>query len=231
MTKWTPEAIRALGPTTDLPTLAAIVECSRWKSYQMAQHGEWERLGIKVLSIGSKYRVVVQSILDVLGYGSADMDGPADEQHSARSPGERVAPFLSGHLPDHPGPDGSLQTLLGTNSNAIPLVKRARPDRPPATQQERPCITCHISLIPHRGPIWSAYQIGSFSLVQLGPSNETVRIRGNSQVVESCSRSPLAGKSSPIFAMNSRLGPEIKFIMVRQQEWLSFTRRLRPRKS
>lgn len=73
MTKWTPEAIRALGPTTDLPTLAAIVECSRWKSYQMAQHGEWERLGIKVIPIGSKYRVVVQSILDVLGYGRGEV--------------------------------------------------------------------------------------------------------------------------------------------------------------
>ena len=66
---WTAEAIRALGPTTDLPTLANIVECSRWKSYQMARQGEWEHLGIKVLSIGSKYRVVVQSVLDVLGYG------------------------------------------------------------------------------------------------------------------------------------------------------------------
>jgi len=72
MTKWTPEAIRALGPTTDLPTLAAIVECSRWKSYQMAQHGEWERIGIKVIPIGSKYRVVVQSILDVLGYSHGE---------------------------------------------------------------------------------------------------------------------------------------------------------------
>jgi hypothetical protein len=48
--KWTPEAIRALGPTTDLPTLGAIFECSRWKSYQMARQGEWGRLGIKVLS-------------------------------------------------------------------------------------------------------------------------------------------------------------------------------------
>ena len=70
MTKWTPEAIRALGPTTDLPTLAEIFECSRWKSYKMARDGEWEHLGVKVLSIGSKYRVVVQSVLDVLGYGS-----------------------------------------------------------------------------------------------------------------------------------------------------------------
>jgi hypothetical protein len=70
--QWTPEAIRALGPTTDLPTLGAIFECSRWKSYQMARQSEWEQVGIKVVSIGSKYRVVVQSILDVLGYGSTE---------------------------------------------------------------------------------------------------------------------------------------------------------------
>jgi hypothetical protein len=72
--KWTPEAIRALGPTTDLPTLGAIFECSRWKSYQMARQGEWKKVGIRVVPIGSKYRVVVQSILDVLGYGPADID-------------------------------------------------------------------------------------------------------------------------------------------------------------
>ena len=71
--RWTQEAIRALGPTTDLPTLGAIFECSRWKAYQMARQGEWGRLGIKVLSIGSKYRVVVQSILDVLGYGRGEV--------------------------------------------------------------------------------------------------------------------------------------------------------------
>jgi hypothetical protein len=88
-TRWTPEAIRALGPTTDLPTLGAIFECSRWKAYQMARQGEWARLGVKVLSIGSKYRVVVQSVLDVLGYGATDTDGLADGQPSAASPGSR----------------------------------------------------------------------------------------------------------------------------------------------
>jgi hypothetical protein len=88
--RWTQEAIRALGPTTDLPTLGAIFECSRWKAYQMARQGEWGRLGIKVLSIGSKYRVVVQSILDVLGY-RADMDGLADGQQSAAPPHDRPA--------------------------------------------------------------------------------------------------------------------------------------------
>jgi hypothetical protein len=113
MTKWTPEAIRALGPTTDLPTLADIIECSRWKSYQMAQHNEWEQLGIKVLSIGSKYRVVVQSILDVLGYGPADTDGPAKEQDRAASPGRHPPTSLSGHLPDHPGTDDPTRLWLG----------------------------------------------------------------------------------------------------------------------
>jgi len=81
---WTPEAIRALGPTTDLPTLGTIFECSRWKSYQMARQGEWERVGIKVISIGSKYRVVVQSILDVLGYGHGD--GGAQEAPRVMEP-------------------------------------------------------------------------------------------------------------------------------------------------
>ena len=89
--RWTQEAIRALGPTTDLPTLGTIFECSRWKAYQMARHGEWARLGIKVLSIGSKYRVVVQSILDVLGYRAADVDRPADGQQSTASPDGRLA--------------------------------------------------------------------------------------------------------------------------------------------
>ena len=84
-TTWTVEAIRALGPTTDLPTLDTIFKCSRWKSYQMARHGEWERVGIKVIPIGSKYRVVVQSILDVLGYGDA-APGHGTQAPSARPP-------------------------------------------------------------------------------------------------------------------------------------------------
>ena len=89
--RWTQEAIRALGPTTDLPTLGSIFECSRWKAYQMARQGEWKKVGIRVVPIGSKYRVVVQSILDVLGYGPADTDGLADGQQSAASPDGRQA--------------------------------------------------------------------------------------------------------------------------------------------
>ena len=98
--KWTPEAIRALGPTTDIPTVGDIFQCSRWKSYQMARKGEWEQLGIKVLPIGSKYRVVVQSILEVLGYGSADQ-GPreADREHAPDPASTEDADTIARRLP------------------------------------------------------------------------------------------------------------------------------------
>jgi hypothetical protein len=102
---WTPEAIRALGPTTDVPTLGAIFECSRWKSYQMAQHGEWERVGIKVIPIGSKYRVVVQSILDVLGYGSSDVG---------------ASPTADAFL-DHPGTGGPAPDQAHVPIRLLPL--------------------------------------------------------------------------------------------------------------
>ena len=74
--RWTAEAIRALGATTDLQTLADIFACSGWSSRKMARTGEWERQGIKIFRIGAHYRVGVQSILDVLGFGSGDFSTP-----------------------------------------------------------------------------------------------------------------------------------------------------------
>jgi len=68
---WTPERIRALGPTTDLPTLASILRCSKWKAYQMARTDQWAAAGIRIIRVGSSYKVVVLSILEVLGYVEA----------------------------------------------------------------------------------------------------------------------------------------------------------------
>jgi hypothetical protein len=78
--QWTPEAIRALGATTDLPTLGSIFGLGRWRSYQMAHTGEWEQAGIRIIRIGSRYRVTVQSILDVLSQ--------ADTPDPGASPGQ-----------------------------------------------------------------------------------------------------------------------------------------------
>jgi hypothetical protein len=74
--RWTAEAIRALGATTGLQTLADIFACSGWSSRKMARTGEWERQGIKIFRIGAHYRVGVQSILDVLGFSSSNFSTP-----------------------------------------------------------------------------------------------------------------------------------------------------------
>ena len=108
--QWTPEAIRALGPTTDLPTLGSILGVSRWKVYQMAQAGEWEQVGIRVVPIGAKYRVAVQSILEVLGY--SDTPGPGTGRDPSM-PGHAQAP---GNMAD-----GAVRKPSG------PVAARGRP--------------------------------------------------------------------------------------------------------
>ena len=80
MSTWTPEAIRALGVNTDLPTLGKIFGISRARAYQMAHTGEWEQAGIRIVPLGSKYVVAVQSILEVLGHGDAE-PGAGTGQH------------------------------------------------------------------------------------------------------------------------------------------------------
>ena len=89
--RWTADAIRALGAITDLQTLANIVGCSLWMSRKMARTGEWERQGIKIIRIGVHYRVGVGSLLDVLGFSSGDLSTPgtahADELDQAEGNG------------------------------------------------------------------------------------------------------------------------------------------------
>jgi len=97
--QWTPEAIRALGATTDLRTLGDIFGLSSWRSYQMAHTGEWEQAGIRILKIGNRYRVAVLSILNVLSNGStpgagvgADNTAGPRTQAAGRADGPLVEP-------------------------------------------------------------------------------------------------------------------------------------------
>jgi hypothetical protein len=99
--QWTPEAIRALGATTDLPTLGSIFGLGRWRSYQMPHTGKWEQAAIHIIRIGARYRVTVQSILDVLGNGApADSDSGHEPDVPART--DRAGTWRV----DHCGADG-----------------------------------------------------------------------------------------------------------------------------
>jgi hypothetical protein len=97
--QWTPEAIRALGATTNLPTLGSILGVSRWKAYKMTQTGEWEQVGIRIVPVGAQYRVVVQSILDVLGYDDARDTGNG---HDPSTPGPTAAEERPTRRPGNP---------------------------------------------------------------------------------------------------------------------------------
>lgn len=117
--EWTPEAIRALGATTDVPTLGDIFGLGRWRSYQMARTGEWEQAGIRIIPIGARYRVAVQSILDVLVNGGA--------------PGADDATEAGATLREQP-PDSAAHGALAEPSD--------RPARQPASPlATRPAVT------------------------------------------------------------------------------------------
>jgi hypothetical protein len=92
---------------TDLPTLGKIFGVSRTRAYQMAHTGEWEQAGIRIVPLGSKYIVAVQSILNVLGHGDSE-PGTGNGTHgngqvrSAGNAADDVITVPSGQVADGP---------------------------------------------------------------------------------------------------------------------------------
>lgn len=61
---WTPEAIRALGPVTDLRTALEIADIGTTYGYKKAKSDE---LPFRVLRVGRQYRVPVAGLIKALG--------------------------------------------------------------------------------------------------------------------------------------------------------------------
>jgi hypothetical protein len=57
----------ALPVTTDLPTLARAFGISEPVARERQRRGEWEALGIRILRLGWKWRVITQDMLQALG--------------------------------------------------------------------------------------------------------------------------------------------------------------------
>lgn len=74
MTTWTREAVEALGPTTDVPTVAAIFGVNKDTVYAQIRRGEWT--ATRVLTLGRKIRVPVRDLIDLL-YAPEVTAGPA----------------------------------------------------------------------------------------------------------------------------------------------------------
>lgn len=67
---WTPEAVRALGVRTDVPTAGSILGgLCKDESYRMVKRGKFP---VPVLRVGRRLVVPVQPILELLGLDGED---------------------------------------------------------------------------------------------------------------------------------------------------------------
>lgn len=62
--RWTVQAVRNLGVTTDVETAAAILGIGRTKAYDLAKAGEFP---VRLIRIGRRYVVPTPAILALLG--------------------------------------------------------------------------------------------------------------------------------------------------------------------
>ena len=94
---WTREAIEALGPTTDVPTTAAIVDANSDTVYAMIRRGEWTMT--RVLRLGRKIKIPTRDIVAYL-YGPEPAPQvipavPSQCQHDASPQVEASEPHTS----------------------------------------------------------------------------------------------------------------------------------------
>jgi hypothetical protein len=64
VTGWTREAIEALGPTTDVPTTAAIFEVDKETVYAQIRRNEWT--ATRVLRLGRKIKIPTRDLVTLL---------------------------------------------------------------------------------------------------------------------------------------------------------------------
>lgn len=88
---WTREAIEGLGPTTDVPTLAAIVKANSDTVYTMIRRGEWTMT--RVLRLGRKIKIPTR---DIVAYLYGPEPASAANPHEAGTCQRDVSPQVNG---------------------------------------------------------------------------------------------------------------------------------------
>lgn len=64
--QWTREALEALGPVTDVPTTASVLQASEWTIYEQIRRGEWTLT--RVLRLGRRIKIPTNDLIKLL-YG------------------------------------------------------------------------------------------------------------------------------------------------------------------
>jgi len=97
MSTWTREAIEALGPITDVPTMASIVLINKDTAYSMIRRDEWTMT--RVLRLGRKIKIPTRDIVTYL-YGPEPAPAPSNsesEHHCASGPNNPSSEAMPSH--------------------------------------------------------------------------------------------------------------------------------------
>jgi hypothetical protein len=94
---WTREAVEALGPITDVPTMASILLVNKDTAYAQIRRGEWELT--RVLRIGRKIKIPTRDLVTLLYEPDAALAPSRDEteHHCASGPHNRSSMAITPH--------------------------------------------------------------------------------------------------------------------------------------
>ncbi|MEU6033932.1 hypothetical protein ABZ801_00835 [Actinomadura sp. NPDC047616] len=67
-TVWTRERIEALGPLTDVPTAASVLNVGSWTVYELIRRNRWD--STRVLRLGRKIQIPTSDLISLL-YGTS----------------------------------------------------------------------------------------------------------------------------------------------------------------
>lgn len=94
---WTREAVEALGPTTDVPTVAAIFGVNKDTVYAQIRRGEWT--ATRVLTLGRKIKIPVRDLVALL-YAPESAAAPSNseaEHHGASALNNTSSEAMASH--------------------------------------------------------------------------------------------------------------------------------------
>ncbi|MEU0428522.1 helix-turn-helix domain-containing protein [Streptomyces canus] len=97
MSTWTREAVEALGPTTDVPTVASIFGVNKDTVYAQIRRGEWT--ATRVLTLGRKIKIPTRDLVTLL-YAPDAAPAPSNseaEHHCASRPNNPSSEALTSH--------------------------------------------------------------------------------------------------------------------------------------
>ena len=95
---WTREAVEALGPTTDVPTVAAIFGVNKDTVYSAIRRGEWT--ATRVLTLGRKIKIPTRDLVALL-YAPESAPAPSHseaEHHCASRPQSSSSEAMAPHI-------------------------------------------------------------------------------------------------------------------------------------